>query len=103
MSTPTYSDLLKQIESLTRQAEELRHQEITTVIAEIKDKMAQYGISAADLELDTKPAKRARRTGKVAEKYRNPATGESWTGRGRTPKWLAEAEAAGKSRDQFAV
>jgi DNA-binding protein H-NS len=31
------------------------------------------------------------------------AAGNSWTGRGSTPRWLAEALAAGKSKDDFAV
>jgi len=29
--------------------------------------------------------------------------GNSWTGRGATPRWLAAYEAEGKTRDQFAV
>ena len=38
-------------------------------------------------------------TGKaVAVKYRNPETGETWTGRGRAPRWLE-----GKNREDFAV
>lgn len=34
----------------------------------------------------------------VAVKYRNPETGETWTGRGRAPRWLD-----GKNREDFAV
>lgn len=33
----------------------------------------------------------------VAAKYRNPATGETWSGRGRAPKWL------NGDREAFAV
>jgi len=39
----------------------------------------------------------------VAPKYRNTKTGETWSGRGRTPRWLAELEAQGKSRDDYRV
>ena len=35
---------------------------------------------------------------KVAPKYRNPATGETWTGRGKPPKWIQ-----GQSRDSFLI
>ena len=45
--------------------------------------------------------KRAPKTsagGKVAAKYRDPATGATWTGRGVAPKWIA-----GKDRVQFAI
>lgn len=99
----TYSELLKQIESLTRQAENLRQSEIDKVIADIKEKMEQYGLTAADLGAQKTTARAKKGTGKVAAKYRNPASGETWSGRGRTPKWLADAEAAGKKRESFAV
>jgi len=35
---------------------------------------------------------------KVAPKYRNPATGETWTGRGKAPKWIQNQD-----REQFAI
>ncbi|NKF24718.1 H-NS histone family protein [Solimonas marina] len=99
----TYSELLKQIEALTRQAEDVRRAELDKVIAEIKEKMEQFGLTLEDLG-GAKSSSRAKKSAsKVAAKYRNPATGESWSGRGRTPKWLADAEAAGKSRESFAV
>ncbi|MFN3593197.1 MAG: H-NS family nucleoid-associated regulatory protein [Thiobacillaceae bacterium] len=36
-------------------------------------------------------------------KYRNPATGETWTGKGRKPGWLVQALAQGKSLADFAI
>lgn len=104
MEMTTYNDLLKQIETLQRQAEEIRRNELNAVIAEIKDKMAQYGLTAADLGGASSKAKKAvSGAGKVPAKYRNAATGETWSGRGRTPKWLADAEAAGTQREHFLV
>ncbi len=51
----------------------------------------------------TKAAK-GRKLGKVAPKYRNPANAdETWTGRGRQPRWLAELTASGKSADEFLI
>jgi DNA-binding protein H-NS len=98
----TYSDLLKQIENLTKQAEELRKNEISGVITEIKSKMQEYGITPTDLGGSSR-AKKMAPTSKVAIKYKNVASGETWSGRGRTPKWLADAEAGGATRDQFLV
>jgi DNA-binding protein H-NS len=47
-----------------------------------------------------KPAKR----GKVAPKYRDPANPKmTWTGRGRTPKWVSEALADGATLADLAV
>lgn len=99
----TYSELLKQIESLTRQAEDLRQSEIDKVIAEIREKMEQYGLTVADLGAQKAPSRAKKSSSKVAAKYRNPVSGETWSGRGRTPKWLADAEAQGKKRESFAV
>jgi DNA-binding protein H-NS len=39
----------------------------------------------------------------VAAKYRNAATNETWSGRGRVPKWLAALEGVGHKREEFAV
>jgi DNA-binding protein H-NS len=40
--------------------------------------------------------------GKVAVKYRDDK-GNAWTGRGKTPRWIVEAESAGKSRESFKI
>ena len=37
-------------------------------------------------------------------RYRNPAdSGQTWTGRGRQPRWIAEALASGRSLDEFKI
>ena len=95
-----YQDLLQQIEQLKQEAESVRRAELQTVINEIKEKMAQHGITVADLG---GRGGRGGKKSKVAPKYRDPASGETWSGRGRLPRWLAEAEAAGKSRDSFLI
>ncbi len=49
-------------------------------------------------------AKPARKLGKVAPKYRNPANAkETWTGRGKQPRWLAALTAKGKKADDFLI
>ena len=40
---------------------------------------------------------------KAPVKFRDPQTGDAWSGRGRTPKWLEAHEKAGRSRGEFAV
>jgi DNA-binding protein H-NS len=40
--------------------------------------------------------------GTVAIKYRDDK-GNTWTGRGKTPRWLVEAEKVGKTRDSFRI
>lgn len=83
-----------------RQAEAARKAETATVIAEIKAKMAEYGITLADLGGSAKAAKSRKA---VAAKYRNPANGDTWSGRGRSPHWLADELAKGRKREEFLV
>ncbi|HQS83144.1 MAG TPA: H-NS histone family protein [Thiobacillus sp.] len=96
----TYTELKAQAEALLKQAEVARRAEIASVVAEIQARMKEYGITLDDLKGGAKKAKA--RTA-VAAKYRNPATGESWSGRGRAPKWLAEEQAKGRSKDAFLI
>jgi DNA-binding protein H-NS len=39
---------------------------------------------------------------KVAPKYRGP-NGETWSGRGLAPRWLADLEKKGRKRDSFLI
>lgn len=39
----------------------------------------------------------------VAPKYRDSATGTTWTGRGKQPKWLAAAIQSGKKLEDFKI
>jgi DNA-binding protein H-NS len=39
----------------------------------------------------------------VAPKYRNASTGDTWTGRGKQPKWLSAALKSGKKLDDFKI
>jgi DNA-binding protein H-NS len=96
---PKYQDLLQQIETLKKQAEDVRKEELRTVIAEIKEKMAAFGITVEDL--GGKGGRKS--TGTVKAKYRDPASGATWTGRGRAPKWVTEAESRGVKRETFLI
>jgi DNA-binding protein H-NS len=96
----TYKELKAQAEVLMQQAEAARRAEIAAVVAEIQARMKEFGITLADLKGG---AKKAKARGAVAAKYRNPATGESWSGRGRAPRWLADALAKGRTKDEFLV
>ncbi|SIP88665.1 H-NS histone family protein [Solilutibacter tolerans] len=48
--------------------------------------------------------KKSKAGGKVPPKYRNPANPtETWTGRGKHPRWLAAFVAKGKSPEDFLI
>lgn len=112
---------------------ELRAAEKANVLARVKDDIREFGIALDDLRdvLEVpvyRPtsgdgaAKRVRRTreqieadkaagvggadgrGKVAPKYKNPDNVfETWTGRGKQPKWVVAALAGGKTLEQLLI
>jgi DNA-binding protein H-NS len=98
----------EQIAQLRKQAEDLRNQERSGVIEELRKKIAEYGLTASDLKLSARggAVKRANVgavSTKAAAKYRGP-TGETWSGgRGRKPRWVTEALAAGKSLTDYEI
>jgi DNA-binding protein H-NS len=75
--------------------------------AALKEKMAEMAAEAGfDLE-DVLPAKRGgkgKKGGTVAPKYRNPKdTSQTWTGRGRQPKWLVAELEKGRKLESFLI
>lgn len=66
---------------------------------------ARAGRPAKAAKTAAPAARKARKPlGKVAPKYRNPAnTGETWTGRGKQPRWLAGYTAAGRKLEEFLI
>jgi DNA-binding protein H-NS len=50
-----------------------------------------------------KPRKSATKGTKVAAKYRHAETGQTWSGRGIIPKWMAAEIAKGRKREDFAI
>jgi DNA-binding protein H-NS len=101
----TLRDLLAQRAELEKQIESTQKQERGEAIAKVKSLMAEYGLTVADLNARTapKPANGSTKGGKVAAKYRNSSTGETWSGRGLQPRWLKTAIASGKKAEDFAV
>ncbi|MBL8372703.1 MAG: H-NS histone family protein [Burkholderiaceae bacterium] len=96
----SYKDLLKQREALEAQIAQAREREISQAVSQVRALVAEFGLSAQDV---FPTAVRVKSSGgakgqKVAPKYRNPATGETWTGRGKPPKWIA-----GKDRTEFTI
>lgn len=92
----SYKELLAQRELLDKQIKEAIQREKADGIAKAKLIIEQYHLTAADLFSRKAGVKSS--GGKVAPKYRNPATGETWTGRGKAPKWIE-----GRDRSNFII
>lgn len=101
MKTQTLGQIQQEIARLQAQAEQMRQAEAAGVIARIKEAIAVYGFTAADLGLapsGRKPAGKAIASG-GAPKYRDPVSGKTWTGRGKPPLWITGA----KDRSAFLI
>ena len=94
----TYHELLAQRSELEKQIEQAREEEFTAVVADIKQKMADYNITLVELGIGGDRAKPGKPRSVVPAKYRDPVTGATWSGRGKPPRWIA-----GKDRDSFAL
>ncbi|MFT4243103.1 MAG: H-NS histone family protein [Acidovorax sp.] len=100
----SYKDLLKQREALEQQISEARRRELSEAVAQVRALVAEYGLTAQDVfpagrgRGPTKGTRSSTAGTKVAPKYRNPATGETWTGRGKAPKWIQN-----ENREKFAI
>jgi len=102
------ADLIAQKAELERRIAEAQNQERSAAIAQIKQLMAQHGLTLADLggkaTAKAGAAKAGPRKGsKVPVKYRDPVSGDAWSGRGLQPKWLQAALAQGRKLSDFAV
>ncbi len=88
----TLAELIAQKEALELQIEETRKAELKDAIEQVKAIVAAHGLTMDDLFGKTKATRKT--GGTVAPKYRDPQTGATWTGRGRSPKWLVGKNAA---------
>jgi len=104
MTKPTLSQLLEQRTELERQITETQRAERADAVAQVRSLMSQYGLTLADIGSKAPSAtKRTGPTGKVAAKYRDTATGQTWSGRGLQPNWLKAALASGRAMSEFAI
>jgi DNA-binding protein H-NS len=102
-----YNLSAQELEELIKVATGRKYEEMANARAsfldEVKARAATLGMSLADL-VGLGSGKQAGATGSAAvAKYRNPETGETWSGRGRPPRWISELEAKGRKRQEFAV
>lgn len=97
-------DLLDRKAALEKEIETTRKQEKSEAISKVKALMSEYGLAISDLAAKGTPKSAGTgKGGKVAVKYRNTATGDTWSGRGLQPKWLKAALAAGRKIEEFAA
>lgn len=109
----TSNDLQQQINDYEAKLNELRKQqdverkgERTQAIVAAKELIKSHDLTAFDLGFSGKAASKRVSLDKrnvVAPKYQDPASGKTWTGRGKSPAWLSAQLAAGREKQDFLI
>lgn len=102
----TLTELQRRIAKLQEEAERVRKSELASVIASIREAVAQYDLTPADI-FGRKAVSSARKKGAGSAnektprppKYRDPKSGKTWTGMGKPPNWIAGV----RNRDKFLI
>lgn len=97
MSLKELKDLHSQVAKAISGYEDRRKRE---ALAELEEKAKTMGFSLAELTGVTAGRKRS----PSVAKYANPADQtDTWSGRGRKPRWFSEALAKGKKPEDLAI
>lgn len=94
------------LEQTIRALEACRAQELPAVIAKVREMIRDYDLTAADCgfgSASTVSVRRSVRGRMVAPKYRDPQTGDMWSGRGKQPVWFRDALAAGANPESLKI
>ena len=92
-------DLITQREALDKQISDLKKEESTNAIKQVQQLIKLYGLTEQDVFGNIRVAsKEKKQKADVEAKYRDPATGKEWSGRGLAPKWIRDQD-----RTQFLI
>ena len=96
-----------QLNDLINKAEqrkvELEKEKVVKVREKINKLLKDEGFSFEDV-FGNRGARRTRRTGKVPPKYQNPDDpSQTWSGRGKRPRWFNAALKAGKKEKDLLI
>lgn len=90
----SYKQALENLKKAQAEVEQARQAELGQVIKEIKEKIAEYDLTAEDLGLKPGAKKSVAKRGEA--KYANPENAaQVWSGKGRKPAWVMEYLAQG--------
>jgi DNA-binding protein H-NS len=89
-----YNALLAELNQLNEQIATARKAEADNALAQVRALVDDFGFTATDIFGARRGVKRSTAT----PLFRNPETGETWSGRGREPHWIK-----GKDREALRI
>ncbi len=98
--TTSYKELIKQRDALEQAIAQARENELSEAVRQVRQLVSEFELTVQDVFPSGRGvAKQKSSTGsKVAPKYRDPVSGQTWTGRGKAPKWID-----GKERSPYLI
>jgi DNA-binding protein H-NS len=97
-------DIFAEIEELKKQLESKKEE----VVADIKTKIEMFKLGPEDLFMPSYAAapkagkaKASKAQSSSVAKYKHPETGDTWSGKGRAPKWMKDK--AGNINEEYAI
>lgn len=105
------------VAELRQKLHDKKSEERAQAIATVKELVKLHDLTAQDLGISQKKGKAANKSaskssGKttradkgipVPAKYKDPASGSTWSGRGRAPVWLATLVSSGRSKNDYLI
>lgn len=101
LSTMSHEELVALRERVNKAIVDEEAARRKAAVEAVKGVASQMGFSLSDL-VDGK-AKGPSKASLGSPKYKDPATGETWTGRGRQPEWFKTAMANGLDRKTLEI
>jgi DNA-binding protein H-NS len=103
LKTLNHNQLLDLIEKAKNRQGELAKEKISDLRTRVEQMVKKEGFSMDDV-FPARGGRRGRKLGSVAPKFRNPGNpGQTWSGRGKRPRWFVEALAAGKKEKDLLI
>lgn len=97
-STKTVLELAAERARLDAEIKAKQDAEKASVIAQIKNVVEAYAVPIDELVEALGGFKRKRKGSKAKQKFRDPRSGATWSGRGKEPAWIK-----GKNKNNFLI
>ena len=95
-------ELMAQREALDQQIKQMKMQASGAALAQVQALIAEHEFKVGDIfpgqGVKAGTGRAGAPRGKVAAKYRDTVTGNTWTGRGKSPAWMA-----GRDKAEFLI
>ncbi len=100
------AELEKAMLAAQKEYQEALDAEKNKAIQEVMHVIKQFNLTAVDVGLAPEPTQEIKKAGSRAAakpKYKNPNTGDTWTGRGLAPTWMKELIESGATKESFLI